>query len=305
MQGLLAAAEDAARASRQREDAARAQGREFADRARRAETLCEEAESELAQVWEEAGWGREPLAPRLPRGLAGTPERAAAGPCAPLAALLMRAPRPQVRAQLEASQAALSEAKAARAGAAAQLAAKDAAVDALTTLSLRGDAAVQEYMSNVKVGLWRGARRVEAATAAQRPRSCMLSPRGGGDNRGGLHAGVWAHGQTHLAPGSCPLPPHLFAVAGRRPAGYAAEARRRRGAAAAAGGRPAGGGGRGEGPARCPLRRDRLLQNPFLLTCPPRPCSHSFGYLILPHPAAAFCPTLVLGARAAKSSPQC
>jgi hypothetical protein len=49
-QGVLASAEDAARAARQREDAARAQGREYADRARRAETLCEEAEAELAQV---------------------------------------------------------------------------------------------------------------------------------------------------------------------------------------------------------------------------------------------------------------
>jgi hypothetical protein len=59
--------------------------------------------------------------------------------------------RPQVRSQLEASQASLSEARAAQSEVRAQLAAKEAAVDALTTLSLRGDATVQEYMSNVKV----------------------------------------------------------------------------------------------------------------------------------------------------------
>ena len=47
---LLANAEQAAKAAQAREEAARAQGREFAERARRAETLCEEAEAELAQV---------------------------------------------------------------------------------------------------------------------------------------------------------------------------------------------------------------------------------------------------------------
>jgi hypothetical protein len=55
-QGLLVEADEAARASRQREDAARAQGREFADRARRAETLCEEAEAELVQVGRGGTW---------------------------------------------------------------------------------------------------------------------------------------------------------------------------------------------------------------------------------------------------------
>lgn len=50
LHGLLAAAEDAAKAARGREEAARAQGREYAERARRAETLCEEADAELAQV---------------------------------------------------------------------------------------------------------------------------------------------------------------------------------------------------------------------------------------------------------------
>lgn len=50
LHSLLAAAEDAAKAAGGREDAARAQGREYAERARRAETLCEEADAELAQV---------------------------------------------------------------------------------------------------------------------------------------------------------------------------------------------------------------------------------------------------------------
>lgn len=49
-QGALTEAEDAARGARAREDAARAQGCEFAERARRAETLGEEAEAELSQV---------------------------------------------------------------------------------------------------------------------------------------------------------------------------------------------------------------------------------------------------------------
>jgi hypothetical protein len=57
-----------------------------------------------------------------------------------------------VRAQLEAAQSSLSEAKAARAEAAAALAAKDAAIESLTTLSLRGDATVQEFKGSVKVG---------------------------------------------------------------------------------------------------------------------------------------------------------
>lgn len=65
-------------------------------------------------------------------------------------------PTAQVRSQLEAAQSALTEAKASKVEVQAQLAAKEAAVEALTTLSLRGDATVQEYMSNVKVGGWVG-----------------------------------------------------------------------------------------------------------------------------------------------------
>jgi chromosome segregation ATPase len=48
--GLLAAAEAAAAAAKGREDSARAAGREYAERARRAETLHEEADAELAEV---------------------------------------------------------------------------------------------------------------------------------------------------------------------------------------------------------------------------------------------------------------
>lgn len=48
--GLLAAAEAAAAAAKSREDAARAAGREYAERARRAETLHEETEAEVAEV---------------------------------------------------------------------------------------------------------------------------------------------------------------------------------------------------------------------------------------------------------------
>lgn len=50
LSGLLAAAEAAAAASKGREDAARATGREYAERARRAETLLEESEAEVAEV---------------------------------------------------------------------------------------------------------------------------------------------------------------------------------------------------------------------------------------------------------------
>lgn len=48
--GLVAAAEATAAAAKGREDAARATGREYAERARRAETLHEEVEAELAEV---------------------------------------------------------------------------------------------------------------------------------------------------------------------------------------------------------------------------------------------------------------
>ena len=48
--GLLAAAEASTAAAKSREDAARAAGREYAERARRAETLHEETEAELAEV---------------------------------------------------------------------------------------------------------------------------------------------------------------------------------------------------------------------------------------------------------------
>lgn len=50
LSGLLAAAEAATAAAKGREESARAQGREYAERARRAETLVEEAEAELAEV---------------------------------------------------------------------------------------------------------------------------------------------------------------------------------------------------------------------------------------------------------------
>jgi hypothetical protein len=84
---------------------------------------------------------------------------------------------PQARSQLEASQAALSEAKSARAEAAAQLAAKDAAVEALTTLSLRGDATVQEYMSSVKVGVvWEGRDGCLNHSDGCKPLGCQLFP---------------------------------------------------------------------------------------------------------------------------------
>lgn len=55
LQTALAAAEDAAKSARAREEAARAQGREFAERSRRAETLYEESEAEVAQVWPAVG----------------------------------------------------------------------------------------------------------------------------------------------------------------------------------------------------------------------------------------------------------
>lgn len=50
MSGLLAAAEASAAAAKNREDSARAAGREYAERARRAETLHEETDAELAEV---------------------------------------------------------------------------------------------------------------------------------------------------------------------------------------------------------------------------------------------------------------
>jgi conjugal transfer/entry exclusion protein len=50
LSGLLAAAEAAAAAAKGREDAARAAGREYVERARRAETLLEEGDAELAEV---------------------------------------------------------------------------------------------------------------------------------------------------------------------------------------------------------------------------------------------------------------
>ena len=50
LSGLLAAAEAATAAAKGREESTRAQGREYAERARRAETLAEEAEAELAEV---------------------------------------------------------------------------------------------------------------------------------------------------------------------------------------------------------------------------------------------------------------
>lgn len=50
LSGLLATAEATAAAAKGREDSARAHGREYAERARRAETMVEEAEAELAEV---------------------------------------------------------------------------------------------------------------------------------------------------------------------------------------------------------------------------------------------------------------
>lgn len=50
LSGLLAAAEASTAAAKGREESARAHGREYAERARRAETLAEEAEAELAEV---------------------------------------------------------------------------------------------------------------------------------------------------------------------------------------------------------------------------------------------------------------
>lgn len=47
---MLATAEAAVQASRVREDEARAQGRQFADRARRAESQAQEYEADLSQV---------------------------------------------------------------------------------------------------------------------------------------------------------------------------------------------------------------------------------------------------------------
>jgi chromosome segregation ATPase len=50
LSGLLAAAEAAAAAAKGREDSARAAGREYVEHARRAETLLEEGDAELAEV---------------------------------------------------------------------------------------------------------------------------------------------------------------------------------------------------------------------------------------------------------------
>jgi len=50
LSGLLAAAEAAAAAARAREESARAAGREYAERARRAATLHEETDADLAEV---------------------------------------------------------------------------------------------------------------------------------------------------------------------------------------------------------------------------------------------------------------
>lgn len=203
------AAEGAAAASRQREEAARAQGREFAERARRAETLCEEAEAELAQVryrqWlcvpytsalvlllccsafcgeggRLLGGGRRLFVLKQRLGWhtqGGGAAGGTRGGCQPTPHAHSRSlphSRAQVRSQLELAQASLSELKTSRAEAAAQLAAREAAVESLTTLSLRGDATVQEYVTQVKVSsLQRGAAHVFYAPCCPPACNCRRS----------------------------------------------------------------------------------------------------------------------------------
>eukprot|EP00878_Enallax_costatus_P033977 GHUV01037573.1.p1 GENE.GHUV01037573.1~~GHUV01037573.1.p1 ORF type:complete len:180 (+),score=78.49 GHUV01037573.1:608-1147(+) len=104
LSGLLAAAEAATAAAKGREESARAQGREYAERARRAETLAEEADAELAEV----------------------------------------------RRQLESAQRSMSEFRDEVARLSGELAGKTAQVEQLTSLSLRGDATLQDYMASLK-----------------------------------------------------------------------------------------------------------------------------------------------------------
>jgi hypothetical protein len=58
----------------------------------------------------------------------------------------------QVRRQLDAAQKASADARAEAARLAGELAARGAEVEQLTSLSLRGDATLQDYMASLKVG---------------------------------------------------------------------------------------------------------------------------------------------------------
>jgi hypothetical protein len=58
----------------------------------------------------------------------------------------------QVRRQLEAAHKASAESRAKAARLAGELAARGAEVEQLTSLSLRGDATLQDYMASLKVG---------------------------------------------------------------------------------------------------------------------------------------------------------
>lgn len=81
----------------------------------------------------------------------------------------------QVRTQLESSQQQLREVKEANSRLTTELNARVTEVEQLTTLSLRGDATVQEYMANLKllsagtwctcIGVWRVVSKLSAMLA--------------------------------------------------------------------------------------------------------------------------------------------
>lgn len=163
LSGSLATVQQAADSARAREEEARATGRELAERARRAEALCAEYEADIGQVSSCLRLFECPCVV----GFAHC--RCCSDSMLSLPSLSMHhwcqhattIPHPchssfachlQLRATREGAAAHVGQLEDVVSQLRTELEARRQEVEQLTTLSLRGDATVQEYMSNLKVG---------------------------------------------------------------------------------------------------------------------------------------------------------